>query len=83
MAATRKGLAECALEIDAAYREKVEAALKAVELVLAMEIPRTKTGDANKLKEANAALDEATKPLADLMMDKAMEALLRKRGMIQ
>jgi molecular chaperone DnaK len=83
MAATRKGLTECAREIDAAYREKVEAALKAVELVLAMEIPRTKTGDANKLKEANAALDEATKPLADLMMDKAMEALLRKRGMIQ
>ena len=83
MAATRKGLAECAREIDAAYREKVEAALKTVEQVLAMEIPRTKTGDANKLKEANAALDEATKPLADLMMDKAMEALLRKRGMIK
>ena len=83
MVATRKGLAECAQEIDDTYRDKVEAALQAVEQVLAMEIPRTKTGDSHKLKEANAALDEVTKPLADLMMDKAMEALLRKRGMIQ
>lgn len=40
-------------------------------------------GDPARLKAATAALDEATKPLADLMMDKAMEALLRKRGMIQ
>ena len=35
-----------------------------------------------KLKAAIAALDEATKPLADLLMDKAMDAMLRKRGVI-
>mgnify|MGYP003340797717 CR=1 FL=1 len=29
-----------------------------------------------------AALDEATKPLAELLMDKAMEAMLRARGAI-
>ena len=28
------------------------------------------------------ALDEVTKPLADLLMDRAMEAMLRKRGAI-
>ena len=35
------------------------------------------------LKFAGPSLDEATKPLADLLMDKAMEAMLRKRGVIQ
>ena len=35
------------------------------------------------LKAALTNLDEATRPLADRMMDKAMEAALRKRGVIQ
>jgi hypothetical protein len=30
-----------------------------------------------------ANLDEATKPLAELMMDRAMDKMLRKRGLIQ
>ncbi len=30
-----------------------------------------------------AALDEATRPLADLLMDRAMEALLQKRGLVR
>lgn len=80
--ATRKGLAECAADITADYRRQIENALEAVEAVLAQEDPKTKTGDPNKLKAANAALDEATRQLADLMMDKAMEAMLRKKGLI-
>ncbi len=83
LTATRKGMAECCAEIDAAYRLKIDDALGAVEEVLATEDPKTKTGDPARLKASTAALDEATKPLADLMMDKAMEALLRKRGLIQ
>ena len=43
----------------------------------------TGAGDLNRLKNSVAALDEATKPLADFLMDKAMEAMLRKRGLIQ
>jgi hypothetical protein len=35
-----------------------------------------------RLQAACARLDEATKPLADLLMDKAMEAMLRRRGAI-
>jgi len=35
------------------------------------------------LQAAIAALDGITRPLADLLMDKAMEAMLRKRGVIQ
>jgi molecular chaperone DnaK len=83
VAATTKGLGECAGELDAAYRTQVESALVVVEAILAAEDSSTQIGDAKKLKEANAALDEATKPLADLLMDKAMEAMLRKKGLLQ
>jgi molecular chaperone DnaK len=76
LSATKKGLADCAAELDAEYKAKVESAIRAVEELLASEDP-------NKLKASIAALDEATKPLADLLMDKAMEAMLRKRGVIQ
>ena len=41
------------------------------------------SGDVTRLKAAIAALDEASKPLAELLMDKAMDALLRKRGIIK
>jgi molecular chaperone DnaK len=80
--ATRKGLAECVQDIDEAYRQQVEQALGGVEAALATEHPKTKVGDPNKLKAANAALDEATRRLADIMMDKAMEEMLRKKGLI-
>ncbi|MBI5387176.1 MAG: Hsp70 family protein [Verrucomicrobia bacterium] len=81
--ATRKGLTECAADLTPEYRQQVEAALEAIEAVLSAENPKTKVGDPAKLKAANAALDEATKQLADIMMDKAMEAMLRKKGLIQ
>jgi molecular chaperone DnaK len=81
-AATRKALAECAEEIDGEYRMKVELSLKAVEVLLAGEDVLAGSGDTAKLKAALAELDEATQPLADLLMDKAVEAALRKRGVI-
>jgi molecular chaperone DnaK len=80
--ATRKTMAEFAAELDPEYKEQLDAALEAVEAVLATEDSKTKSGDPKKLKEANAQLDEVTKPLADHAMDKAMEAMLRKRGML-
>ena len=80
--ATRKTMAEYASEIDAEYRTQLEAALHDIETVLATEEPKTKTGDPAKLKAATSHLDEVTKPLAEHAMDKAMEALLRKRGVI-
>lgn len=80
--AARKGLADCAGEIDSGYKIKVEAAMTALEEALATEDPETKTGDPARLKAANAALDEATGPLAELLMDKAMDAMLRQRGLI-
>jgi molecular chaperone DnaK len=83
LAAARKGLADCAGEIESACQEQIESAMRAVEEVLAGENLASQMGDANRLKAAMAALDEASKPLAELLMDKAMDALLRKRGIIK
>jgi molecular chaperone DnaK len=83
LSATRKALADSANEIAADYRVEIEAAVRAVESALATEKPEAGAGDLKQLQAAIAALDEITKPLADLLMDKAMEAVLRKRGVIQ
>ena len=83
VSATKNALAECAAEIDAGYQTQVEAALAAVESLIAAEDPKTQSGDPARLKAATTTLDEVTKPLADVLMDKAMDAMLRKRGLIQ
>ena len=83
MVASRKAMNECASDFDGETLSKVEAALKSVETTVADENPETKTGDAKRLQEACATLDQATRPIAELLMDRAMEALLRKRGIIQ
>jgi molecular chaperone DnaK len=83
LAATRKALADGALEIETSYRHQIEAAAQAVASALATEDPGTGAGDLKPLQAAIAALDGITRPLADLLMDKAMEAMLRKRGVIQ
>jgi molecular chaperone DnaK len=83
LGATRKGLAEHGAELDPAYRQRVEDALHAVEAALETEESRTRIGDTARLKAANQGLDEATGQLAELMMDKAMEAMLRQQGLIQ
>ena len=82
LTATRKAIADFGGEIETDYREKIEAAAREVEVALAAEHSGG-SGDLKKLQAAVAALDEATKPLADFLMDKAMEAMLRKRGLIQ
>jgi molecular chaperone DnaK len=81
LAAARKGMVDCAEEISAEYRAQLEAALREVQV--AAGEGQTEIGDVKKLQAACAALDEASRPLAELMMDKAMEGLLRKRGIIQ
>jgi molecular chaperone DnaK (HSP70) len=83
LAATRKGFADCGADLSDNQREQIEAALAAVEAVLATIDPKTGAGDAQKLKGATVALDAVTQPLAELMMDRAMEGWLRKKGMIE
>ncbi|MEJ0090752.1 MAG: Hsp70 family protein [Limisphaerales bacterium] len=82
LAATRKAIADFGGEIELDYRERIESAVREVEMALATE-NSSGSGDLKKLQSTVAALDEATKPLADFLMDKAMEAMLRKRGLIQ
>ncbi|HWD20756.1 MAG TPA: Hsp70 family protein [Verrucomicrobiae bacterium] len=69
LAATRKGLADA----DVNNRETIELAMRNLESALAAE------GDVAGLKAAIAALDEATRPLAELLMDRAMEAMLQRK----
>ena len=82
ISATQKALVDGADEIQDNYRTQLEAALHAVETA-AVEDPKTKTGDTGKLQAACAELDEVTKPLAEILMNRAMDAMLRKRGVIQ
>jgi len=82
LAATREALAGGAAEMEAGYAEQIAGAAGAVEAALATEAEGG-AGDLPRLQAAMAALDETTKPLAELLMDRAMEALLRKRGLIQ
>ena len=74
---------DCGAELEPAGRQQIEEAVSAVDQLLAAEDPKTQTGDVEKLKAAVATLDEVTKVLADLLMDKAMDAMLRRKGLIQ
>jgi molecular chaperone DnaK len=80
--ATRSALEVCGGEIEAAYRAEVEQAVTAVDAVLAGEDAATNLGDPAALRAATAALDEVTKPLAEILMDKATDEILRKRGLL-
>ena len=75
-------MAGCAAELSAEYVAQLSSVLKNAEAALATEQSASGSGDLKQLQSACAALDEATKPLADLLMDKAMEAMLRRRGVI-
>jgi molecular chaperone DnaK len=83
LVATRKALTDCAGEMAVDYRAEIEAAARQVESVLVTEKLETGSGDLKQLQAALAALDEITRPLAETLMDRAMEAMLRKRGVIQ
>jgi molecular chaperone DnaK len=82
LAATKKATADCADEMEKDYLQKIFAAAGDVEKNLAAENPENGSGDLKQLQSAVAALDEITKPLAEFLMDKAMEAMLKKRGLI-
>ena len=80
--ATRKALVDWAQELEPDYRTKIETAVAEVETALGTEDRSKQAGDLSRLKAATAELDEVTKPLAEFIMDKAMETMLRQRGAI-
>jgi len=83
LAATCKGLEEFGASLGMEQREDIESALDEVKKSLDAGGQAGQPADVQKLKSAIAALDEATRPLADLMMDQAMAGLLRQRGLLK
>jgi molecular chaperone DnaK len=81
LTATDKALADLAAEIEPAYKEEITAAAQRVHDLLTAK-SATNPGDPGQLKAALSNLDEVTRPLADALMDRAMEAMLKKRGLI-
>jgi molecular chaperone DnaK len=82
IAAARKGLAECADELEPGYKAQVQTALEAVIAVVGPDGLDAASGDTKALQAACATLDEATRPMAEVLMDRAMTALLRRRGVL-
>lgn len=82
LVAAEKGVAECGPEIPEAVRNAVSAAMKAVQTALDEEVAGTGVGPLEKLKAAHAHLDETSQPLAELLMERAMDEMLRRRGVI-
>ena len=80
-AATRKGLKSFGGELADDQRGAIEAALAVLESLLA-KLGREEAVTAAEFKEANGTLDEATQPLAELMMDRVMAEMLEKRGVL-
>ena len=76
--AARGGLEEFGDELNDA--EAIAAAITGVEQVL--EKGDSGSGSLQQLKEAVTKLDEVSLPLADLMMDRATEVLLRRRNIL-
>jgi molecular chaperone DnaK len=75
LGATRKALAQVGALIVPAEVKEIETLMQNVEAALEKE-------NLAELKAANAALDQGTIALADLVMDLAMEAQLRKKGLL-
>jgi molecular chaperone DnaK len=82
ISATSKALKDCAGDLEPNYKSQVEDALRKLETLAALEEPSTETAELKQLQSACAALDEITKPMAEVLMDRAMEVLLRKKGLI-
>ncbi len=79
--ATSKGLETYGGELPEEQRAEIETALAGVVALLA-EKEKGGTVTAASLKDSNARLDAATQPLAELMMDRVMEQMLEKRGVL-
>ena len=81
--ASVRGLAENEKDLSDEETSTIREAQVELEAALAKEDVETGAGDVERLKSAIQRLDQASLPLAELMMDKAMEAMLRKQGLIK
>jgi len=80
--ATHQGIRDGGDDLTPDYAGQLRAAAAEVQSVLDAGNPETETGDLQALQKACARLDEVSRPLAELLMDRAVEAMLRKRGVV-
>ena len=80
-AATLKGMEAYGSDLPEDQQREIEIALTEAEGLLS-EKEKGGALTATSLKEFNSKLDSVTKPLADLMMDKVMEQMLKKQGVL-
>jgi molecular chaperone DnaK len=71
---------DCRQELETIYVERWRLAVRAVEAALDKADTDDPAPNLSEFESASAELDEITKPMAELLMDRAMEALLRKKG---
>ena len=81
--ATENALLDCADEMEPEALASIQSALAPTRQELAREDPTTQTGDPKALVGVLAELDEMTRPLAELLMDKSIAQLLRKKGLLK
>lgn len=77
--AAEKGVSECMGELSEDLLNPVREATQALKDILAQE--ENDSGPVEQLKEAHAKLDEASQPLAEALMERAMDEMLRRRGL--
>ena len=75
--AVDEALEQLGVEIDPAEARRIQACAGQVAALL-----QSKLHDARALKQANAALDDATQDLAVRLMEKAMEEALERKGLL-
>ena len=80
-AATLKGLEAYGSDLPEDQQREIEITLTEAKGLLS-EKEKGGALTAASLKEFNSKLDSVTKPLADLMMDKVMEQMLKKQGVL-
>ena len=80
--AARKSLDAAPGKISAESVESIRTALAALDALLKMDLETPGEADIRALKAAHAAVDDATQPLAEILMDEAVEALLKARGIL-
>jgi molecular chaperone DnaK len=73
--AVRMALDQLGDAVDASARESIAALMGEVESAIESREPQ-------RLKRSTAALDEATEPLATMILDRAMEQALRRKGLL-
>jgi len=79
--AAEKGIAECGEELDGGSLDALKKSVDEVARILGEE-DENGTGSPEALKKAHQALDEASQPLAEIMMERAMEEMMKRRGLV-